>query len=168
MKLSSPLSLQIASLLRLHLPVKPLLFILFSMPLQAAVNSAQQCRHYDDKIDAVKQRMRQLYTIKQGEYFKQKLTGLEAERRRCEKTAQLQLNRQAAKKQQKRLKKAKIQQRALAGIAAQADPNAVWTTTAPSKARLKQWQLLQQQEAAKLEKLKEKYKGAIQSSEDDQ
>lgn len=56
-------------------------------PLQLQAKSKQPCAKYDRKIDAIKQKMRHGYTIKKGEYYKQKLVELQDERVVCEKKA---------------------------------------------------------------------------------
>jgi hypothetical protein len=140
--------------------ILPTLLITFCIPypLFAAKSTTPNCLSYDRKIDTVKQKMRQGYTVTQGEYYKKKLADLQDDRVLCEKTIKLKLQH---KKRQSWQKKQQNQQKQLAKIASQGKTNTQWSSSSPSKERLKQWELLQQQENEKFGRVKAKYQGVI-------
>jgi hypothetical protein len=80
--------------------MKILTALLLLVPL--SINAADKCEDYSKKIDRLKDKMRQGYTVKQGEKLKKRLTKLQDERFDCERGF---LNPKKSKKFKKRFKK---------------------------------------------------------------
>lgn len=124
----------------------------------AAKTTSNSCLKFDQKINLIKHKMRQGYTITQGEFFRYKLADLHNRRVLCEEAVKVKARR---KKQKAWLKKRKALQQQLAKSVNKTTPEPKWTSSSPSKARLKKWQLLQQQEAEKFGQFKKQPKATI-------
>lgn len=133
-----------------------ILALLLLLPL--TLNAAQSCDKYTRKIDNIKAKMRQGYSVNQGEYLKKRLTQLQDDRIKCERKVE-----QIKKKNQQKqwVQQNHKNKQALKNIASQHKTSSNWTATSPSKARIEHWKKMQAAENKKFEKLKKQHQGVI-------
>jgi hypothetical protein len=111
--------------------IMKILPLLLLLPL--TVNAAYSCDRDTRKIDNIKAKMRQGYSVTQGEYLKKRLTQLQDDRITCERKVE-----QIKKKNQQKhwIKKNVKAKQALKIIANQHKISGNWTATSSSETRI--------------------------------